>query len=95
VKWTLTELLRELGDEQDMLGNLVQSGELGRGPFFVDKTFKCFLQNVVRGRLLSSGMSLSLFIFWHGTSGLSLNGFSSNLFFVDFFWKYVKKIKLI
>jgi hypothetical protein len=63
VKLTLTELLRELGDEQDMLGNLVQSEELGGGgPFFVDKTLKCCSQNVVRGRLRSSGMSLSLFL---------------------------------
>jgi hypothetical protein len=29
VKLTVTELLRELGDEQDNLGNLVQSEELG------------------------------------------------------------------
>ena len=51
MKLTLTELLRELGDEQDMRGNLVQLEELGWRAFFVDKSFKCCSQNVVKERL--------------------------------------------
>jgi len=60
VTLNLTELLRDLGDEQDIWGNLVQSEELGKGRFSWTDLSRVVPQNGEKGQLLSSGLSLCL-----------------------------------